>query len=147
MSLIKHEVMAKLRQLSCRMCKAAMFYKGNYVDYIKSKGVRAAVAIKPATEAKVLYPMMEKLDMALVMTVEPGFGGQKLIPETVSKVKELREYAKANGLDTDIQVDGGVTEDNIGMLAEAGANVIVAGSAVFKAADTASAINKIKNAG
>ena len=117
------------------------------VDYIKSKGVRAAVAIKPATEAKVLYPMMKKLDMALVMTVEPGFGGQKLIPETVSKVRELREYADANGLNTDIQVDGGVTEDNIGMLAEAGANVIVAGSAVFKAADTASAINKIKSAG
>ena len=79
--------------------------------------------------------MMNELDMVLVMTVEPGFGGQKLIPETVQKVKVLRDYAEAQGLKLDIEVDGGIGADNLYMLTEAGANVIVAGSAIFKAED------------
>ena len=103
------------------------------VEYIKSKGVKAAVAIKPATPAEVLFPMMKDIDMALVMTVEPGFGGQKLIESTLPKIKELREYANENGLDTDIQVDGGIGADNLKLLTSAGANVIVAGSAIFRA--------------
>ena len=115
------------------------------VDYIKSKGVRAAVAIKPATPVDVLYPMVEKLDMALIMTVEPGFGGQKLIPETVPKVKALRDYANAKGVEIDIEVDGGVTTDNLGTLTDAGANVIVAGSAIFKAENPSEIIAKMKN--
>ena len=76
--------------------------------YIRSKGVRAAISVKPKTPASVLFPMLSELDMVLVMTVEPGFGGQKLIPETIDKVRELREYANANGIDIDIEVDGGV---------------------------------------
>lgn len=103
--------------------------------YVRSKGVRAAVSIKPATPPELLFPMLGELDMVLVMTVEPGFGGQKLIPETVEKVRRLREYAIANGVDIDIEVDGGIGADNLGMLTEAGANVIVAGSAIFKAED------------
>ena len=105
------------------------------VRYIHSGGVRAAVSIKPATPPELLFPMMNELDMVLVMTVEPGFGGQKLIPETVKKVKVLRDYAEAQGLKLDIEVDGGIGADNLYMLTEAGANVIVAGSAIFKAED------------
>ena len=78
--------------------------------------------------------------MVLIMTVEPGFGGQKLIPETVEKVRVLRREALARGLALDIQVDGGITADNLSAVTEAGANVIVAGSAVFRAEDPAATI-------
>ena len=114
------------------------------VKYIKSKGVRAAVSVKPATPVEVLYPMLKELDMVLIMTVEPGFGGQKLIPETVEKVTELRQYAVNNGIEIDIEVDGGVTPENVSTLVSAGANVIVAGSAIFKAEDPADVIAKMK---
>ncbi len=114
------------------------------VKMIKSYGVRACVSIKPATPAEVLFPLMSELDMVLVMTVEPGFGGQKLIPETVAKVKQLREYADTNGLNIDIEVDGGVTLDNLPLVRQAGANIIVAGSAVFKAENPAMVIEQMK---
>ena len=114
------------------------------VRYIRSKGVRASVSIKPATPASVLFPMLSELDMVLVMTVEPGFGGQKLIPHTLDKVKELREYAIANSLDIDIEVDGGIGADNLKLLTSAGANVIVAGSAIFKADAPESVIEKMR---
>ena len=115
------------------------------VRLIKSLGVRASVSIKPATPAEVLYPMLGELDMALVMTVEPGFGGQKMIPETIEKVRKLREYANKNGIDIDIEVDGGITPDNIKYATEAGANVIVAGSAIFRAEDPVKVINEMKS--
>lgn len=105
------------------------------VRYIRSKGIKAAVAIKPATPAEVLFPLLPELDMALVMTVEPGFGGQKLIPETVEKVRILRNYVNQHGLRLDIQADGGINADNLPLVTEAGANVVVAGSAIFKAED------------
>ena len=114
------------------------------VRYIRSKGVKASVSIKPATPPELLFPMMSEFDMLLVMTVEPGFGGQKLIPETVQKVKVLRDYAVANGIELDIEVDGGIGADNLGMLTEAGANVIVAGSAIFKAEDPSAVINAMR---
>ena len=112
--------------------------------YIRSKGVRAAISAKPKTPASVLFPMLRELDMVLVMTVEPGFGGQKLIPETIDKVRELREYANANGIDIDIEVDGGVGLDNLATLTNAGANVIVAGSSIFRAEDPQKAIEGMK---
>jgi len=114
------------------------------VGYIKSKGVRVAVAIKPATPADVLFPMLDELDMVLVMTVEPGFGGQKLIPETLPKIKAIREYANANSISVDIEVDGGIGADNLGLLTSAGANVIVAGSAIFRAADPEKVIEQMR---
>ncbi|MBQ9112222.1 MAG: ribulose-phosphate 3-epimerase [Clostridia bacterium] len=117
------------------------------VKLIKSYGVRAAVSIKPATSPEVLFPMMAELDMVLVMTVEPGFGGQKMIPETIDKVRILREYANANGLDTDIEVDGGITAENLKYATAAGANVIVAGSAIFKADDPAKVISDMMKVG
>ncbi len=114
------------------------------VRYIHSKGVKAAVSIKPATPADVLFPMIDELDMALVMTVEPGFGGQKLIPETLKKIKALREYALSAGKDIDVEADGGITADNLGMLTSAGANVIVAGSAIFKAESPEDVMSKMR---
>ena len=105
------------------------------IAQIKSYGKKAAVSIKPATSAEVVFPLLDQLDMVLVMTVEPGFGGQKMMPDMLSKVRAIRDYANANGIDIDIQVDGGITPENVALSFEAGANVIVAGSAVFKASD------------
>ncbi len=102
------------------------------IEAIRNSGCRVGVSVKPATDVKALFPYLEMIDMALVMTVEPGFGGQKLIPETLLKVKELREEISKRGLSVDIEVDGGVTKDNIGTILDAGANVVVAGSSVFR---------------
>lgn len=115
------------------------------IRLIKSFGVKACVSIKPATSPEVLYPLLSELDMVLIMTVEPGFGGQKMIPETVDKVRAIREYADANGINTDIEVDGGITPDNVGTVIDAGANVIVAGSAVFKAQNPEMVIKEMIN--
>ena len=114
------------------------------VRYIHSKGVKAAVSIKPATPSNVLFPMLSELDMVLVMTVEPGFGGQKLIPETLKKITEIREYALSNGIEIDIEADGGITADNMGLLTSAGVNVAVAGSAIFKASDPKTVIESMR---
>ena len=114
--------------------------------YIREKGLLASLSIKPATPADVVYPLIDELDMVLIMTVEPGFGGQKMIPETLTKVRAIRDFAASRGIDLNIEVDGGITTDNISLVKEAGANVIVAGSAVFKAQDPASVISAIKNA-
>ena len=81
------------------------------------------------------------------MTVEPGFGGQKMIPETIEKVRVIREYANAHGIDIDIQVDGGITPDNLKYATAAGANVIVAGSAIFKAEDPEKVVNDMIKVG
>lgn len=114
--------------------------------YIREKGARASISIKPATPAEAVYPLINELDMVLVMTVEPGFGGQKMIPEMIDKVRAIRDYATANNISLDIEVDGGITPDNVSLLTSAGANVIVAGSAVFKSEDPAAVISAIKNA-
>lgn len=115
------------------------------VKQIKALEARAAVSIKPATPAEVLYPMLDELDMVLVMTVEPGFGGQKIIMEALDKVRAIREYANAKGIDIDIQVDGGITGENVKYATAAGANVVVAGSAVFKSDDPAAVIAQMKS--
>ena len=117
------------------------------IKEIKALGVRAAVSIKPATPASVLFPLLNELDMVLVMTVEPGFGGQKMIPEALDKVREIRSYAIDNGVDIDIQVDGGITPENLKYATAAGANVIVAGSAIFRAEDPAATIKQMISIG
>ncbi len=116
------------------------------IRLIKSYGVKASISIKPATPPEAIFPLLSQLDMVLVMTVEPGFGGQKLIPETVDKVRAIREYADKSGLRLDIEVDGGITPENAKNVISAGANVLVAGSAVFRAQDPAKAISDIINA-
>lgn len=112
--------------------------------YIREHDVRASIAIKPATPADVLIPHLEELDMALVMTVEPGFGGQTMIPETLDKVRILRREAIARGLRLNIEVDGGITEENIWRCTSNGANVIVAGSAVFKSTRPRAVMQKMR---
>ena len=101
------------------------------LDAIKEKGLLAGVAINPATPVSAIEPVLGKVDMVLIMTVNPGFGGQKLIPYTLDKVRELKKLLKEKGLKVDIQVDGVITLENVEQILDAGANVIVAGSAVF----------------
>lgn len=102
------------------------------ISYIKSKGVKAAVALNPATPTFVLKDIIGNLDMVLIMSVNPGFGGQKFIPYSINKIKEVKEMAiAANNSDILIQVDGGIDKNNVQGVIDAGANVIVAGSAVF----------------
>ena len=102
------------------------------IQYIKSKGIKAAVALNPATPTIVLKDIIANLDMVLIMSVNPGFGGQKFIPYSLNKIREVKEMAiKANNHNILIQVDGGVDKNNVKDVIEAGANVIVAGSAVF----------------
>ena len=117
------------------------------VSYLRESGVRPAVAINPATPVCMLDSIIEDVDMVLVMTVNPGFGGQKFIPNSVAKVAKVRALAKEHCVSPMIEVDGGVSEQNAGQICAAGANVIVAGSAVFKKDDRAAAIRAIKDAG
>lgn len=99
---------------------------------IKEYGVRAGLAISPDTPYDVVLPYLDLVDMVLVMTVEPGFGGQALIPETLEKVTKIKEYVTENNIKVNIEVDGGINENNAMDAVKAGANVLVAGSAVFK---------------
>jgi ribulose-phosphate 3-epimerase len=98
---------------------------------IREIGSKAAIAIKPATPVADVADLLTEIDMLLVMTVEPGFGGQKLIPETIAKISQARDLVKTANLEIAIQVDGGVTESNIHQLADSGADTFVAGSSVF----------------
>lgn len=101
------------------------------IAHIKELGVMAGVAINPATPIEVLRHVLEQVDMVLIMTVNPGYGGQKMIPYTLQKVTELRRILGERGIKLDIEVDGGITLDNVDQALIAGANIIVAGSAVF----------------
>lgn len=103
------------------------------INYIKSKGVKVGVALNPGTPVEVLENILESLDMVLIMSVNPGFGGQKFIPYSLDKIKRIKDMCEKIGReDMLIQVDGGIGEGNIKEVVKAGANVIVAGSAVFK---------------
>lgn len=113
------------------------------VDAIRQMGLKVGMAIKPGTDVSVLDPFLPQLDMALVMTVEPGFGGQKFMPEMMPKVSCLRQWAQAHDSKLWIQVDGGIDRNTARTAAQAGADVLVAGSAVFGAADRGEAIAQI----
>lgn len=102
------------------------------VEAIRERNIIAGVALNPATPLSAVEHILPRVDMILLMTVNPGFGGQQLIPYTVDKVKALRRMVQERRLKTDIEVDGGVTLENVNMLMDAGANIIVAGSAVFR---------------
>ena len=107
------------------------------VQAIREQGVKAGVVLNPATPVSVLEDILGELDMVLLMSVNPGFGGQKYIPYATEKISKLRKIIDERGLKTDIEVDGGVTPDNVETLIHAGANVFVAGSAVYKGDVTA----------
>ena len=111
------------------------------IEKIRQLGKKVGITIKPNTPAEAVGPFLDKVDMVLVMTVEPGFGGQKLIPECLEKVKVIRKLVQERNLKTDIEVDGGINADNVKLALAAGANVIVAGSAVFKNDITANVKN------
>jgi ribulose-phosphate 3-epimerase len=131
-------------------CESVTFHLEAAADPIKLArkireiGSKAAIAIKPDTPFESVAELLSEIDMLLVMTVEPGFGGQKLIPETISKISQARDAVKSRDLTLAIQVDGGVTESNISQLASAGADVFVAGSAVFRAENRNLEIAKLR---
>ena len=102
------------------------------IDEIHKYGKKAGLSIKPGTSAHELIPYLDKVEMILIMTVEPGFGGQKFIAETMDKIRATRQMLDEKGLSTDLEVDGGINCDNLKEVIDAGANVIVAGSSIFK---------------
>ncbi|PKM81729.1 MAG: ribulose-phosphate 3-epimerase [Firmicutes bacterium HGW-Firmicutes-14] len=114
------------------------------IQNIKSFGVKAAVALNPATPLNVIEYVLENLDMVLLMTVNPGFGGQKFIPEVLPKISALRERIDKLGLNVEIQVDGGICPQNAAEVVGAGANVLVAGSAIFGAKDIRNAVRNLR---
>ena len=122
------EVGADLITVHAEACK----HLDRTIEAIKEKGLLAGVALNPATPLSAIEWILPKVDMVLIMSVNPGFGGQKLIPYTVEKVRALKKMIDERGLKTDIEVDGGVNLENVTEVMDAGANIIVAGSAVFK---------------
>ena len=114
------------------------------IQNIKSKGVKAGVSINPATPVSTLECILPDVDLVLIMSVNPGFGGQKFIPGALEKVRELAEVKRTKGLDFVIEIDGGITLDNIGEVMEAGVEMAVAGSAVFKAEDVVERVREFK---
>ena len=124
---------------SCKNCR-------DVLQYIRDKEVRTGLAISPDTPWDVIVPLLDLVDMVLVMTVHPGFGGQSIIYGALDKVREIRKYIDEHGLNINIEVDGGITEKNVGLATSSGANVIVAGSAIFKAPRPRQAIALMRDA-
>ncbi len=102
------------------------------IDAIKAAGCKVGLSIKPKTPVDVIKPFLKDADMILVMTVEPGFGGQKYIPESTDRIVQVRKMITESGRDIDLEVDGGINKETVDIVKKAGANVLVAGSAVFK---------------
>lgn len=115
------------------------------IEKIKEAGCKPAISIKPGTPADVVFPYLDELYMVLVMTVEPGFGGQSFMRETMPKVRAIRDEATKRSLDLRIQVDGGIDDKTVTEATSNGADVLVAGSYVFKATDRKAAIEKLRN--
>ena len=115
------------------------------LELIKSTGVKCGAVINPDTPVEKIKEVIPLCDMVLLMSVFPGFGGQKFIPEVLGKLREVRALIKACGKEIDLEIDGGVNAENIEEIKAAGANVVVAGSAVFKAADRAAMIASLKS--
>ncbi|MEO6358322.1 MAG: ribulose-phosphate 3-epimerase [Ferruginibacter sp.] len=114
------------------------------IQQIKSLGMKAGVALNPHTPVELLKDILLDVDMVLLMSVNPGFGGQSFIPHTINKIKRMREMIDEQLLNVSIEVDGGVTLDNAKLIVEAGADILVAGSTVFKAADPMATIAALK---
>ena len=119
-------------------------YAEEILDLIRSHGKMAGISVKPGTPVEVIYPLLDKCDLVLVMTVEPGYGGQAFMPETLEKIEKLKAEIGRRGLEIDIQVDGGINEETAALVKKAGANNLVAGSYVFKAKDKKEAVNSLK---
>lgn len=115
-----------------------------HIKYLQENGVKCGISIKPQTPVEEIYEFLPYMYLCLVMTVEPGKGGQKLIPETVEKVSKLKQYIENNNLDTFIEVDGGINIETVDKVKEVGADILVAGSAIISANDYKEAISKLK---
>lgn len=115
------------------------------IDKIKSRNVKVGLVVKPNTPASAVFPYIKDLDLVLVMTVEPGFGGQSFMADMLPKVSEIKAEAKRLGIDMPVEVDGGIGADTIAQAAGAGVDICVAGTAVFKAEDAAKAISDLKS--
>ena len=115
------------------------------LQQIKSLGMKAGVAINPHTSVHLLEDVLADIDLVCLMSVNPGFGGQKFIPHTIEKIKQLRSMCNAKGLQTLIEIDGGVTLENAASIITAGADVLVAGNTVFKSSNPLETIAKLKN--
>ncbi|NPA17390.1 MAG: ribulose-phosphate 3-epimerase [Aquificae bacterium] len=123
----------------------ACIHSHRLVDYIKSQGVKAGVVLNPATPVNTLEEIIHFVDYVLVMSVNPGFGGQKFIPQTLEKVKKLKILMEETGrTDLLIEIDGGIKESNIAEVSAAGVNIFVAGSSVFRADSPADAVRRLK---
>lgn len=116
------------------------------ISLIKEKGARTGVALNPATPPDTIEYVLPLVDLVLLMTVNPGFGGQSFIPEVLPKIRYVREMAERLGLNPEIQVDGGINKDTAASVVKAGANVLVAGSAIFGGGDIAAAVRKLREA-
>lgn len=114
------------------------------LDKIHSLGCKTCLTIKPKTPAEDVFPYLEKCDMVLVMSVEPGFGGQKFMSEVLPKVTAIRQKANEMGLDIDIEIDGGINLDTAPLAVKAGANVLVAGNVIFSAEDKAQRLKELR---
>ncbi|NEY70280.1 ribulose-phosphate 3-epimerase [Bacillus mesophilus] len=114
------------------------------IQFIKSQGVKAGVVLNPATPAEMIQPILEDVDLILVMTVNPGFGGQQFIHSTLPKIKQISSWIKEKELDVELEVDGGVNSETAKLCVEAGATVLVAGSAIYNAEDRFKAIQVLK---
>ncbi|MGM0851594.1 MAG: ribulose-phosphate 3-epimerase [Bacillota bacterium] len=114
------------------------------IQMIKSKGVKAGVVLNPGTPAESIMPILQDVDMVLLMTVNPGFGGQSFIPSVVPKIKQIREWANKVNPALEIEVDGGINPETAAICAEAGADVFVAGSAIYNRSDRGAAIEELK---
>lgn len=114
------------------------------VELIRSYNIKAGISVKPGTAIEEVFPYLDRLSMVLVMTVEPGFGGQSFMEDMMPKVRTLRAEAERRGLDIDIEVDGGINCDTIAKASEAGANVFVSGNAVFSSADPKKTIEQFR---
>ncbi len=115
------------------------------IDAILKSGKKAGLAVKPKTPVEEVYPYLDKLSMVLVMTVEPGFGGQSFMEDMMPKVQKVKAEIDRRGLNTDIQVDGGINEKTLAVAARAGANVFVSGNAIFSSDNAEETINKFKS--
>lgn len=115
-----------------------------YINYLHQNQIKCGISIKPQTNVEDIYEFLPYLHLVLIMTVEPGKGGQKLIPETIEKIKNLRKYIDENNLDTYIQVDGGINIETKEIVKEAGADILVAGSAIIGAENYKEIIEKLK---
>ena len=115
-----------------------------WIKILNENNIRVGISIKPNTKVEEIYEYLPFVHLVLIMTVEPGEGGQKLLPNTIQKIKEIKKYIDENNLEVDIEADGGINIENAEIVKEAGANILVSGSAIINATDYKEVVNKLK---